>query len=70
MPKFIPITPLWRRLQTRRGVRSGTTGEMLTLLPDETVQWLFDITPEGASISDTIRGLVVDAHFDEKEVKS
>lgn len=67
MTKFIPTTPLWHRLQVKTGIRAGPMGEMLTLLPDTTVQWLFDITPEGAKLSDTIRGLVVDAHFDENE---
>ena len=64
MGKFIPTTPLWRRLQNKRGVRHGTMGEILTTLPDETVSWLFDITPEGASIADTIRSLVVDARHE------
>ena len=34
-------------------------------LPPEVVEWLIEITPADATIADTVRSILVDAHADE-----
>ncbi len=41
-------------------------GHLFQSLPPDVVKWLITITPDGASIADTVCSILVDAHADEQ----
>ena len=43
-------------------VRDDSAGQAMMHLSDEVLRWLAEITPAGCKVSDTIRGIIVDAY--------
>lgn len=51
-------------------MRHGGTGslkELMSTMDVKAAQWLIDETPEGCTITDTLRGIVQDAYEESKE---
>lgn len=56
------------QLQQRTYSQSlGSVKKLLSLLPFEVGQWLLRITPNDATIADTIAAIITDAYHEEKE---
>ena len=53
--------------RVRRKIRFGSMIELMQGLSMEQVNWLLDQVPKGGSMSDALRGIVVDAYNEEME---
>lgn len=54
--------------KTWQGTKVGSVvQDILLLLSDEALRWLISQTPKGGTLTDAIRGVVVDAYHDAQE---
>jgi transposase-like protein len=62
--KWTPQVGILYRAQ-KEGLKLGRVREVLMRLSPETLTWLLRQVPEGASVADVLRGIVVDVYEEE-----
>lgn len=66
--KFTVYGYLSEAERERHGAKIDKRHKALSELPEEVRRWLTEITPEGATVSDTIRAIITDAYSEEKGI--
>ena len=70
LPDFKPsIQPhnRLRRIKQDHGKKLGSVGALALSLDADVLKWLFDETPYGALLTDTIRSILIDAYHEEND---
>ena len=58
----------FRRMVERGDIRTGGgIRQLIDGLPLDTQDWLIGQTPEGSTLQEVIRAIIVDAHYDDRE---
>lgn len=72
MPRYSkhkPMPRFPRNINTRQDRSEFVTGggmiQLLNSMPPPVAHWLIDTIPEGATLSDAIRAIIIDAYHDE-----